>query len=255
MIKDSRHTSRVEEDKSINGEENTLIQEYSVIQGKVNGSEMKGNTSSSNVLDGIKHSESYEQRVNKLEILEQNINKIKEDNLNGKNNTHFFREFRQRLDEIQLDKIRISANLSQSMLGVAEVSGIPEASTLSHGTLNNSASNKNKQVSKSALIHDEEEQHLAETLRLLQGEVTKLNRDMAPNFSNSVNNTGSVRMNDCAESKMKNFSFSERAYDFTESKHPNQPKSKTIVEQSSLLESKQDFKNSNQSTYFTRPKS
>lgn len=62
------------------------------------------------------------------------------------------------------------------MIGVTEVSGIPEASTLSHET-NSTHINKNKQVSKSALIHDDEEQHLAETLKLLQGEVTRLNRE------------------------------------------------------------------------------
>jgi len=60
------------------------------------------------------------------------------------------------------------------MIGVTEVSGIPEASTLSHET---NSTHINKQVSKSALIHDDEEQHLAETLKLLQGEVTRLNRE------------------------------------------------------------------------------
>jgi len=66
------------------------------------------------------------------------------------------------------------------MLGVTEVSGIPEVSTISHET-NSPNNNKNKKasVSKSALIHEDEEQHLAETLRLLQGEVTKLNSEQA----------------------------------------------------------------------------
>lgn len=138
------------------------------------------------------------------------------------------------------------------MIGVTEVSVIPEASTLSHESTS-THNNKNKQVSKSALIHDEEEQHLAETLRLLQGEVTKLNREHENYLANSVNNTGSVRIDECAQSKMKHFSFSERLQEnFNESKNQN---SKTRGEQASLLESKNEFKNSNQSTYFTRPKS
>jgi len=54
---------------------------------------------------------------------------------------------------------------------------------------------------------------------------------------------------------MKHFSFSERLHDnFSESKNKN-ANAKTRNEQTSLLESRQDFKNSNQSTYFTRPKS
>lgn len=183
MIEHSKHSSRVEDDKSTQ-EDNTVIQEYSLIE-QVKG---KGKNSINNkdcitnvsLLDGNKHSESFEQRKDKLDILEQNINKIRNENLSGKNNNQFFREFRQRLDEINLDKIKISANLSQSMLGVTEVSGIPEASTISHET-NSPNNNKNKKVSvsKSALIHEDEEQHLAETLRLLQGEVTKLNSAQA----------------------------------------------------------------------------
>jgi len=181
MIEHSKHSSRIEDDKSTQ-EDNTMIQEYSLIEqvkGKGKNINKKDIITNVSLLDGNKHSESFEQRKDKLDILEQNINKIRNENLSGKNNNQFFREFRQRLDEINLDKIKISANLSQSMLGVTEVSGIPEVSTISHETNSPNNNNKNKKVSKSALIHEDEEQHLAETLRLLQGEVTKLNSEQA----------------------------------------------------------------------------
>jgi len=62
---------------------------------------------------------------------------------------------------------------------------------------------------------EEEEMQLAETLKLLQGKVPKLNVDVTHHLYNSNNNTGSVRYNnDFAESQIKHFSFSERLEGF-----------------------------------------
>jgi len=81
MIKDSRHTSRIEEDKSTQ-EDNTVIQEYSLIEQakKGNVSENRKESNNLSVLNDNKQSESFELRKDKLEILEQNINKIREEN-------------------------------------------------------------------------------------------------------------------------------------------------------------------------------
>jgi len=81
MIKDSRHTSRIEEDKSTQ-EDNTVIQEYSLIEQakKGNVSENRKDSNNLSVLNDNKQSESFELRKDKLEILEQNINKIREEN-------------------------------------------------------------------------------------------------------------------------------------------------------------------------------
>lgn len=81
MIKDSRHTSRIEEDKSTQ-EDNTVVQEYSLIEQakKANVSENKKDSTNEKYLNDNKQSESFELRKDKLEQLEQNINKIRDEN-------------------------------------------------------------------------------------------------------------------------------------------------------------------------------
>ena len=109
----------------------------------------------------------------------------------GNETTNQLRDIRKKLDEINLDKLRISENMSQSM------SCIPDASTMqqdqetidNHSNINRSNNYNNKKS-----VHDEEEEmQLAETLKLLQGKVPKLNVDVTNHLYNSNNNTGSVR--------------------------------------------------------------
>jgi len=149
MIKDSKHSSRIEE--SYKDTSNGQIQEYNLnidLKKQDDASNKNINTTQTSkyITDNNKqkllHSESFEERKHKLEQLERGIDIFREKTTTSKNNDQQFRDIRHKLDEIQLDKLRISATFTQSM------SGIPEVSTRSQETFSNSNGDNLKPTTK-----------------------------------------------------------------------------------------------------------